>query len=583
MVDDNSRSGTLRAVAYYRKSNEDGGESVKQQREWAREAEAREGFKLLAEFADEAVAGHDTARRTDFHRMLEFCKERARQKRPVDMIVCWHPNRFSRADSQETSWYVWEYRRIGVAQVFTATRRYDFDRPEDRLVFGIEQETSCHGDSLRSAAASTRGRVEGAREGRWQGGPIPYGYRGVREEIKRKGRTVVRTARLIKGPDAEVDVVKRIFREYAHERRGMRQIADRLNAEGVPPPRGGSSWGTNTVKRILRNPVYLGRLVWGRRREGKFFAVVKTEVKPVPTATAGRSVANPPDAWIYGATQHDAIIDDPATWEKCEARLARSRTQATPRLGAYALSGLVRCGHCGANMIARVNRPSRPNGKVHTYRRVFCGMYNRAGKSRCGYNAVDADALVRAVLAKLRAGLEHPRFAEAVLAEARRQARELQTADPARLASLRAKLAEADRKMARAAEALLDEENAGLLPALRERLRQRQKDRDAIATEVEDAGRAVTSAPDADALAAEAMDLAKVLAEASGAEQRAVLGAAVSYVELFFHREPYGKSRTRSRFAHGLVWLQPGLLADVLCQFTGVNGSPAPCRKTTRG
>jgi DNA invertase Pin-like site-specific DNA recombinase len=105
---------TLRAVAYYRKSNDDDGSSIDQQREWARAACKREGVELVNEFADQAKKGHETATRTAFHEMLKFCQQQARQGNPIDAIVCWHHNRFSRADSQETSWFIWEFRKAGV-------------------------------------------------------------------------------------------------------------------------------------------------------------------------------------------------------------------------------------------------------------------------------------------------------------------------------------------------------------------------------------------------------------------------------------------------------------------------------------
>src|SRR5438552_2901749 len=90
----------LRAVAYYRKSNDDDGSSIDQQREWAHTACQKEGIELVREFADQAKKGHETATRTAFHEMLAFCQQEARRKSTVRAIVTWHTNRFSRSDSQ---------------------------------------------------------------------------------------------------------------------------------------------------------------------------------------------------------------------------------------------------------------------------------------------------------------------------------------------------------------------------------------------------------------------------------------------------------------------------------------------------
>jgi DNA invertase Pin-like site-specific DNA recombinase len=80
-----------RAVAYYRKSNEDDGSSIDQQRTWAREVCPREGIEIVREFADQAKAGWDTARRTDFYEMLAFCQQQHRQGTPISAVVCWLP------------------------------------------------------------------------------------------------------------------------------------------------------------------------------------------------------------------------------------------------------------------------------------------------------------------------------------------------------------------------------------------------------------------------------------------------------------------------------------------------------------
>jgi DNA invertase Pin-like site-specific DNA recombinase len=93
-------SGPVRGVAYYRKSSHDDGSSVEQQRAWAQPVCAKEGIVLVREFADQAKKGHETASRTDFHEMLKFCKQQARLGTPVEVVVCWNPDRFSRSDSQ---------------------------------------------------------------------------------------------------------------------------------------------------------------------------------------------------------------------------------------------------------------------------------------------------------------------------------------------------------------------------------------------------------------------------------------------------------------------------------------------------
>src|SRR5262245_42645001 len=134
----------LRGVGYYRKSDEDDGGSIEQQRDWARPTAEREKVELVAEFADQAKAGWDTAARTNFHEMLKFCQQEARKGVPIEVVVCWHTNRFSRADSLETGKFLCEYRDAGVTRILTAQRWYDVDQKEDRALLHLEQDFTNH-------------------------------------------------------------------------------------------------------------------------------------------------------------------------------------------------------------------------------------------------------------------------------------------------------------------------------------------------------------------------------------------------------------------------------------------------------
>src|SRR5262249_58541323 len=118
-------------------------------------------------FVDEGKKGHDPRKRTQFHAMLAYCRDAWQRRQPVDAVVCWHPNRFSRADSIETSWFLHEFRQCGVERMFTSAGWVDFTRMEDRILFGITQDASSHKYSVDLAAASTRGKLDVARNGQF--------------------------------------------------------------------------------------------------------------------------------------------------------------------------------------------------------------------------------------------------------------------------------------------------------------------------------------------------------------------------------------------------------------------------------
>src|SRR5262245_45556168 len=229
----------LRGVAYYRKSDDDDGESVEQQ-EWARPACLQENIPLVRECVDQSKVGWDTAKRVNFHKMLAFCQEEKRRGRPVDVIVCWKANRFSRSDSNETGHFIWEFRQAGTGRMLTSARWIDFARMEDRILFNIEQDASSHAKASEDTRDVVRGMARAAREGQHLGGPIPYGYRlGVDADGEK---------RLVLGPPEEVEVVRLIFRTYADTRAGLRQIGALLAAKGVLSPSGKRVWTQATLR-----------------------------------------------------------------------------------------------------------------------------------------------------------------------------------------------------------------------------------------------------------------------------------------------------------------------------------------------
>jgi site-specific DNA recombinase len=160
---------------------------------------------------------------------------------------------------------------------------------------------------LKDLAVKTR---RGQR-GRVEAGKIPggnsYGYRIVRRLLD-DGK--------VSTGEREIDldqaaIIKRIFQEYAD---GMapRQIAGRLNAEGIASPRGGQ-WNASTINGsrqrrngILNNELYLGRITYNRQR------FVKD-----PETGKRLSRLNPEHEWIITEVPTLRIIDDD-TWGRVQ-------------------------------------------------------------------------------------------------------------------------------------------------------------------------------------------------------------------------------------------------------------------------
>ena len=165
-------------------------------------------------------------------------------------------------------------------------------------------------DLRQKVRRGLEGRV---RQGR-SGGGLSYGYDVVRE-VDAGGEPVYGGRSL---NEAEAAIVRRIFEAFAGGK-SPRTIAHALNAERFPGP-AGQPWTDTTIRGhalrrtgILRNELYVGRLIWNKQRY-------------VKDPSTGRRLAriNPESEWITQDVPELRIVED-GLWERVQARLGRSR------------------------------------------------------------------------------------------------------------------------------------------------------------------------------------------------------------------------------------------------------------------
>ena len=156
----------------------------------------------------------------------------------------------------------------------------------------------------------------------------------------------------------QAEIVRSIFAEYASGK-SSRAIAKELNANGVQGP-GGRLWNDSAIHGnrrrgtgILNNELYVGRLVRNRQR------FIKD-----PTSGKRKARLNPKSEWVVTDVPELRIVDD-ELWNRAQSRQrilridsrddAKGATLNRRHRSQYLLSGLIKCGLCGANyiMIAR--------------------------------------------------------------------------------------------------------------------------------------------------------------------------------------------------------------------------------------
>ena len=190
-----------------------------------------------------------------------------------------------------------------------------------------------------------RGRLASVKEGKYVGSQSPYGY--VREKlVGDKGYTLAPLP-------AEADVVRLIFHLYtvgeeqedgSFERFGVSRIVRRLNDMHIPP-RKSEHWSPATIRDILINPVYIGKIRWNWRKDSK-------------RMIDGRVAVSRPRSSIDECTVADgkhAPLVDVAVFDKAQEFMAQNpprpvNDRATVK---NPLSGLVVCAKCGKRMVRR--------------------------------------------------------------------------------------------------------------------------------------------------------------------------------------------------------------------------------------
>lgn len=199
-----------------------------------------------------------------------------------------------------------------------------------------------------------RGRLASAKEGKYLGSRAPYGYERVKIEND-KGCT-------LKIIPEQAEVVRLIFNLYVHgeadefgqmRRMGIQQIARHLNELGIPASRH-DYWEKATIRDMLNNPVYAGRIRWGWR-------------KTVKKVSGGQTVKSRP--WTYDDNciivdgLHEAIVP-PELFDEAQTL---SETRPVMPVGykkeiKNPMAGFIFCRKCGKRMSMRKHTtPGKPD------------------------------------------------------------------------------------------------------------------------------------------------------------------------------------------------------------------------------
>ncbi len=328
----------FRVAIYLRLSIEDkdklnkleSSESIKNQRHMLMEViNNNPNYNLACEYCDEDLSGAGTYR-PEFERLISDC-----ENGKIDIVLCKSQSRFSR-DMEIVERYInnkfkeWNVRFISLSD------NADTENPgnkKSRQINGLVNEWYLEdvSNNIRSAFNSKM------KQGEFISPFAPFGY--LVDSNDNNKLVVDKVASL---------VVKDIFNLYL-KGYGYSAIAKHLNDKNIPSPslhkyrqgiklnvvsnkkRDEIKWNSNAIKTILKNEVYLGKLVQGKRTTVSY--------KNHKIINKDKSL------WISYPNTHEAIIDK-VTFDKVQLEI-KNRTKPRGSSTVHLFSSKVFCLCCG--------------------------------------------------------------------------------------------------------------------------------------------------------------------------------------------------------------------------------------------
>ncbi len=239
----------------------------------------------------------------------------------------------------------------------------------------------------RQASSKTKAAKEArAKSGMFLGSHAPFGY--LKDPNDRH--------HLIVDPPA-AEVVQEIFKLFA-DGVGYVRMTKILRERGVLNPqayfnqnnpdyyknsdywRKPYDWHATSVRVILNNPVYLGKLVYGRSKTKGFFDKRREDV--------------PEDEWIVTENAHEALISQ-ELWDTVH-QMMKARRRENSKGEVQYFAGLVKCADCGSSLNVSYDK------KRGRYTGFSCWVYKNYGKERCTSHAIGWKTLNQLVLEDIR-------------------------------------------------------------------------------------------------------------------------------------------------------------------------------------
>ena len=345
---------------------------------------------IAGEYSDEGKSGKSVEGRPQFQQMLSDIES---GKDNVDYVLVFKLSRFGRNAADVLS-SLQRMQDFGV-NLICVEDGIDSSKDAGKLMISVLSAVA-EIERENILVQTMEGRRQKAREGKWNGGFAPYGYQLINGELHIA--------------EDEAEIIRIIYDKFANTTMGIAAIATFLNNSGYKKKLRQNNtiegFSTSFVKGVLDNPVYCGKLAFGRRKNEK-----------IPGTRNEYHVVKQ-DSYMLNDGIHEAIVSE-ELWNQAhkkrqETGVGNVKTHSLDH--EHILSGIIKCPICGSGMYGNVNRKKHPDGGY--YRDYFyyaCKHRTFVDGHKCTYrkqwNEDKINAAVEEVIRKL---VNNPKFKEEI-------------------------------------------------------------------------------------------------------------------------------------------------------------------------
>ena len=350
-------------------------------------------YQIVGEYEDAGKSGKSIEGRASFCRMMEDIKS---GKDGVSYVLVFKLSRFGRnaADVLSTLQVMQDFgvNLICVEDGIDSSK--DAGKDAGKLMISVLSAVAeIERENIR--VQTMEGRIQKAREGRWNGGFAPYGYRLVDGVLQIN--------------EDEAPAIRTIFEQYVNTDTGANGLSKYLETHGFQKlaRQNGTSplFSATLIRAILKNPVYCGKIAFGRRKLEKIHGT-RNEYHQVPQ-----------ENYLLVDGLHEGIVSE-ELWNAAQVKLLaqskryepvnRSKTEQ-----AHLLSALVKCPICGAGMYSNKCTKRKKDGTPYkSFSYYSCKHRKMQRGQKCDFNKqIQEEVLDNAVVEVIIKLVSNPKFA----------------------------------------------------------------------------------------------------------------------------------------------------------------------------